>query len=116
MTGRCGNCGRSRPKDETVQVRGSAGGSYKRGARSMWRRLCRDCVERHVAYVREQQAKGAHTPLTSSHFDYQGAAAAFGIEVGDLWTSQWTSHNGNIITVETRYADGRKAITTTIRN
>jgi hypothetical protein len=116
MTGRCGNCGRSRPKDETVQVFGNAGGNYRRGNRSIRRRLCRDCVERHVAYVREQQAKGAHTPLTSSHFDYQSAAAQFGIEVGDLWTSQWMTNDRNIITVETRYADGRKAITTTIRN
>lgn len=76
--GRCGNCGRSRP--DTVPVWGSGGGNWRRANRRIRRRLCRECVEAHVRYVRSAPTAN----LDTGGFQWSAAAAAFGIDVEGL--------------------------------
>ena len=83
---RCGECGRSRPDEETTRVHGHSTGDYRRAGRRIWRRVCRDCTQRRVDYARQAQTGEVpfNAPVDSHHVVWSQAASDFGIDLTGL--------------------------------
>lgn len=75
MTGRCGNCGRTR---DTRECSGRRIGNYRRASARIRRRVCREYCEARLAYVVVPE-NYAH--LNESAFEWETAVRAFGIAI-----------------------------------
>lgn len=76
---RCGECGKTYREEDTAEVRGQGGGSYRRANRWIDRRVCRKCTQARVDYARESQAEGHGAPLNGL-FNWSDAADRLGID------------------------------------
>lgn len=76
---RCGECGKSYREEDTAEVRGQGGGTYRRANRWIDRRVCRKCTQARVDYTRESQAEGRGSPLNGL-FNWSDAADQLGID------------------------------------
>lgn len=80
---RCHECHKRKSESETALVRARVGGDYRRGTHWSSIRVCRDCTERHVVFVREQQAKQLNTPL-NDRISWEQSCRFFKIEITGL--------------------------------
>jgi len=84
---KCHECGKRKPEDDTVLIRARVGGDYRRSTRWASIRVCRDCTQAHVDFVRTQQAERLNTPL-NDRISWSQAADFFNIPISGLKLSQ----------------------------
>lgn len=88
MRRRCGVCERSRPEDDTTLILGPRAGNYRRAGSSVQRRVCRECTQSHVNFVRQAQAEG-RASYVNGQFRWSVAAREFDIDIEGLWVSDF---------------------------
>ena len=84
---RCHECRKRKPESATTLIQARVGGDRRRAARWGSIRVCRDCTERHIAFVRAAQSEQLNTPL-NDRISWEQAARYFKIEISGLKLTQ----------------------------
>ena len=85
---RCYECKKRKPEDDTTLIRAKVGGDYRRAARNAEVRVCRECAERQVEYIRANP--DISVAVNTGRMQWEQAARRFGLDLSGLLLDRMT--------------------------